>query len=431
MVFEQLFDCNKWQFTNIPEFSGGVMSPIFADNGAGLEPEENAEAHGYMHVFTGVSAREIKSYVSALSSAGIQKAYENEIDGNLFYQFRTADRLFYVSLMRNGTARFILDRSLTCTADDFGYSAYEAKREDTVSAQYSLHYDAMIRGTTCDCGMNYVYRLKDNSLIIIDGGEFEQATDLAVKDYLSFLRELTGTKDGEKLTISLWLCTHAHNDHCDFMSKILRFYADEITVERAAFNFPAAANVRHSPSVAAAKQRLKEKFPDVKYIKLHAGQVFHIADAELKVLVSSEDTTGITPDEPFRGTNDTSVLFTVTTDGVKTLFLADCGDANGAVLTENYGKNELCCTFLQAAHHGINEIFEVYDAITAEKVLLPQCRMNMDMRFNSVYDNLCRRYGENNILFANDKTDIFTIRNGGYVHSERPHAGIAYDNSEW
>ena len=84
--------------------------------------------------------------------------------------------------------------------------------------------------------MNYVFRLRDNSLIIIDGGEFEQATDVAVKDYMSFLHSLTSTNENEKMTVSLYICTHAHNDHCDFMSKIVRFYSDEIEIERIAFN---------------------------------------------------------------------------------------------------------------------------------------------------------------------------------------------------
>ena len=433
MNLKQHSDCKEWQFYGIPAFSSGTMSPLFADCGTGLFPaEETAEKSSFMHIFSGVLPEDITAYASALSEAGFKKVFENKTNGNLFYQFAVPEGAFYVSLMKNdGTARFILDRCKTAVPENFGYTVYNETRSDTVLAQYSLHYDAMIRGVTCDCGMNYVFRLRDNSLIIIDGGEFEQSTDLAVNDYMAFLRELTGVQDGEKLRVSLWLCTHAHNDHCDFLSKILRFHADEITVERAAFDFPSPENVRHSVSVAFAKQRLAEKFPDIKYIKLHAGHKFNIANAELEILVSAEDAVGTVPDEPFPGTNDTSVLFTVKADGMTALFLADCGDDNGAVLKNNYGEKELCCTFLQAAHHGINEIRAVYDKIKAEKVLLPQCRMNMDTRFDGIYANLCRLYGEQNILFAHDKTDIFTLKDGSYSKTERKHTGTAYDGSEW
>ena len=434
MDLTQQTDCPAWQFDGIPAFTGGKMHPLFADCGAGLSPIPDTETadHSFMHLFRGAKKEDILSYTELLVTAGFEKIYEHSTDGDLFYQFSVRNGLLYISFLKDGgVARFILDQCRQTDVPAFGYSVYTDKRDDTVLAQYSLHYDAMIRGVTCDCGMNYVYRLRDNTLIIIDGGEMEQATDSAAADYMAFLHELTDTAPGEKMTVALWICTHAHNDHCDFFSKLLRFYGDELTVERAAFNFPLSTNVRHSPSVQLAKERLLQKYPDIAYIKPHAGCKFSIANAEIEVLVSNEDTTACDDEDVFPGTNDTSMIFTVTADGVKTLFLADCGWDNGDVLIRNFGSDTLSCRILQAAHHGINEIFEVYDCISAEKVLLPQCRMNMDTRFQTVYANLCRLYGEDNILFANDATDIFICKDGRYSIRKRNHVGTAWDHSEW
>ncbi len=427
MEYNQLTDCTEWQFKDIPQFEGGEIQPYFADCGTGLGDGNGS----FMHTFLNADEKSVLKYAAELEKS-CDKTFENKIEGNLFYQFRVNDGLLYVSYLKNsGTVRVILDRCESAEVNDFGYSDYENKCDDTKFAQYSLHYDEMIKGTTCDCGMNYVYRLRDNSLIIIDGGEFEQSTDLAVKDYMDFLHSLTGTQDGEKMRVSLYICTHAHNDHCDFMSKIIRFYSDEIEVERAAFNFPNPQNTKHSGSVSDFKKRLSEKYPDIKYIKPHAGCQFETANAEIKILVSNEDTIGIDEEDIYPGTNDTSMVFSVETDGIRTLFLADCGDDNGSVLISNYSRDITDSNFLQAAHHGINSIYDIYERLDTKFLLLPQCRMNMDKRFADNFSHMCARYGEENILMAHDATDIFTIKNGGFTHEKRAHAGSAYDDSEW
>lgn len=432
MAYTQQTECKEWQFKKIPEFIGGKMHPVFADVGQGMEISDNKTAASFMHSFSEVSAESADEYIELLEKSGFEKKYDNGICGNRFCQFKVSEGLLYISFMKNSAVmRIILDRCRAVDAGSFGYSEFSEVFDNTEAAQYSLHYDAMIRGTTCDCGMNYIFRLHDNSLIIIDGGEMEQATDVAVEDYIKFLHELTCTKADEKLKISLWLCTHAHNDHCDFFSKLLLFHADEFEVERTAFNFPNPENTKHSASIEKLRTRLAEKFPNADYIKLHAGTRFNIANAEIEVLVSNEDTVGLDEEDPFPGTNSTSVIFTVTADGVKTFFLADCGDDNGSVLVENYPSEITDCTFLQAAHHGINRVYDVYEQVNAKFVFLPQCIMNMETRFSEVYEHLRERYKEENILFAQNATDIFTLKDGSYTQRKRAHVGTAYDGSEW
>ena len=434
MCYSQLENCTKWQFENIPEFSRGVLDPFFYDCGAGLDslPDTESTDRSFMHTFKEVAAADVRAYIAELENAGLQPLFGNEIDGSIFAQFRCSEGLFNLTYFGGtGVFRTVLDRCVTTPAAEFGYDRYDDVCGDTVFAQYSLHYDAMIRGTTCDCGMNYVYRLRDNSLVIIDGGEMEQSTDIAVADYLEFLHTLTGTSAGEKMRVSLWFCTHPHNDHCDFMSKLMRFHSDEIEIERAAFNFCFSGNTKHSPAVLLARQRLLEKYPNVSYIKPHAGNKFSIANAEFEILVSSEDTVNVDDEDIIPGTNDTSLVFKVTADGASALFLADCAWVNGDVLRLNYSAETLSADFLQVAHHGINDLHELYESIKAKTVLLPQCRMNMDTRFSANLTHLCELYGENNILFANDATDIFTLKDGTVTHTERAHTGTAYDNSEW
>lgn len=431
MNYLQNTDCREWQFKNIPPFEAGKMMPYFVDCGVGRGVDFDEAQSSFMHTFSDICESDIKKYAEKLGVT-FTKTFENTMDGNLFYQYETPEGLLFVSFLKNdGTARIILDRCEQTPLNKFGYSKYEETKSDTIFSQYSLHYDKMISGTSSDCGMNFVFRLHDNSLFIIDGGEFEQATDVAVADYLKFLHELTGTRAGEKLRISFYLCTHAHDDHCDFMSKLLRFHADEMEIERVAFNFPNGNNIRNSPSCAMFKERMAEKFPEAQFVKLHAGSSFNIANTKLTVLLSAEDTIGTEDENIFPGTNETSIIFDVYADGNSILFLADCGDKNGRVLVKNYEKSTLECDILQGAHHGINEIIDVYRKIKTKVILLAQSKMTMDTRFSENYENFCNFYGEENIRMAHDATDIFTLENGSFINTKRAHVGTIYDGSEW
>ena len=63
------------------------------------------------------------------------------------------------------------------------------------------------------CESTKVIRLSDNSLILMDGGAKYQATKEGTGELMSFLREITGTSEGEKIRISSIIITHAHSDH--------------------------------------------------------------------------------------------------------------------------------------------------------------------------------------------------------------------------
>ncbi len=432
MKYTQLENCTRWQFEKIPPFEKGNMFPFFVNGGTGFTDDFDAPAADstFVHSFFETEKSDIEEYADLLCKNGFEKIYENEIAGNLFYQFSVPEGLYYVSYLSGSKiARFILDRCESAGLDKFGYDKYEDLRGNTVFAQYSLHYDKMIKGTTCDCGMNYVFRLRDNSLIIIDGGEIEQSTDAAAADYLKFLHELSNTADGEKMTVSLWVCTHSHNDHMDLFTKLLRVAADELEVKRAVFNFPSPVNYRISESVKLLKARLAGCCPAAGYVKAHAGSKFRIANADITVLLSSEDNIGMDEEDVFSGLNCTSLAFTVEAEGKKVLFLADMGDANGNVFIKNYPKDFLASDFLQAAHHGINKIYDVYEALETKTVLLPQCRMNMETRFSDIFAHLIERFEEENICLAQDRTDIFTLDNGTCLRSERAHFGSPYDGS--
>lgn len=426
-MFTQSEQCLNWQFTDIPAFKNGRLSPLFASCGQGLLPKGSC----FLHTFFDVEQGSVETYAERLMNQGYSLLYQHKIGGNLYYQFALKNAYFYISYLKNSAvARFVWE-DCTVPLKDISSGCQKQIYDNTVFSQFSLHYDDMNRYTTCDCGMNYVYRLRDNRLILIDGGEQEQCTEAAFSEYLDFLRSLTGTKAGEPITVALWLCTHAHNDHCDFFHKLLLRCHDEIRLEAVAFNFPDESNTPHSESVMPLRRLIADCYPGVKYCKLHGGMHFSVANATVTVLTSVENSLGIREDKPFPGLNDSSTVFTMEAEGITTLFLADMGDINAEVFLRDYADSFNQVDFLQAAHHGINAIYDVYEAIETKKLLLPQCSKNMITRFQDKQAHYEARYGASNILLANDRTDIFTMKNGTPVHTSRPHVGEPFDGSEW
>ena len=429
----QNLDCSKWMFDNIPEFRKGKMMKEFADVGCGLELDMGSptEKDSYMHSFLSVEKEDFAEYIKTLESK-FEKSFENEIEGNLFYRFVTPEGNFStVYRPKYKLARLVLDRCKNTDIRQFGYSEYDEINDNTILSQYSLHYSHMIRWYSTDCGMNYIYRLRDNSIIIIDGGEIEQATDKVIKEYWEYLRRLTNTKESEKITISLWICTHAHNDHTDFFAKLIRVYGDKINLERVAFSFTANMNMQHSPSVAIAKQRITALYPDVKYLKIRAGDEFDIANAKITILGVNEDIVAIGDDErTFCWMNDASSVFRIEADGVSAVFLADAGDSYERILLDYYSPDIFRCNFLQIAHHGINYLPYIYAAAKADKVLLPQARLNMITRFQDVIEDLYKNFGEKNIIYAYDVTSTIKLKGGDYSITALPHSGTVYDGSE-
>ena len=162
-------------------------------------------------------------------------------------------------------ARIIIDNAssplaqMNDTSDDV--------RGDTALMQFSLHYGKMIRFHSCDCGMLYALRMRDNSVIIIDGGEIEQSTEDACDEFMRRLENLTGKEKGEKIRVSAYICTHNHDDHMDFFIKLLKRENDVLDIERVMFNFPSKTLLEYGiPCAEKLRSRIKKYAPNAKYL---------------------------------------------------------------------------------------------------------------------------------------------------------------------
>ena len=407
----------------------GKIVSYFADE---YRPDIRPEAP--LRAVVDISREGVEKYIGSLVESGYVKIFENTIENNLYVEL-TADcgktllRCNYFGNTR--TAHFVLNEYST-PVSEFGYSV-DKQQVKPMLVQYALYHSRRADGFQMDCGMCYLLRLCDNSLFMIDGGMLEQATDAAAKGLIDLMHSLTNTQSGEKIRLAGWFCTHAHEDHVDMFSKILRLYHDEIDLERVMFNFQSENIFQHHPEIYTMINRVRKYYPNVKYRKLHAGDEFTLADTVFTVLQTHEDSIGARGDEVIGAFNDMSTVLSVVFDGKKSLILGDIDERAEALLLSHYSEKTLKADAVQVAHHLFNFLNRLYDVIKAEYAMVPQrseTKVNHDQQKYSV---VARTVKDTNFRFANDGTDGFevdTVKNEIVWTLHQEPIGGVYDGSE-
>lgn len=410
----------------IPAYSNDKSPEQFAD-GSGLADDmlSDLSEESTMLLYRNTDRVEFLSYCKELKKRGFECTFENENESGIFREFKTEKLIYYVYFTCcDSCVRLIKDRASSCSVNEFSDAVGDEKYSDTCLMQYGLRYGHMIKGKSADCGMNYVIRLRDGRFIVIDGGESEQSTDEAVNDFAEILRELAGDN---KITIALWFCTHAHNDHIDFFMKYLRLFRDDIKLERTMFNFPSAQYIPLMPSTSMMRERLKAYYRDAEFLKPHTGEKISIGGCDIEIMLTHEDMLPMNEEKPYFGMNETSTVAKFSFEGDSMLILADIPEQNGKVLTARYNEKSLSCTFIQAAHHLINRVEEVYAKAKAEYVLIPRWNKTLS---GENYDIICKYYNKNNFVVAGASTAAFFISDGVITYrSYYSTAGDEYDNS--
>ncbi len=376
------------------------------------------------------------AYLDRLAAEGWRTVWQNQMEENFFLALTKEDRRIYASFYgREGIARFVQD-DLGTPIEDFGGG--EAIPGETVQVcQFGLYYSHMIPGRCSDCGMLYIVKLPDNSLFLVDGGMLEQATEAATAEVMRVMRHMSKVAEVEKIRIAGWFCTHAHDDHSDLFCKLLRKYHDQLDVERIIFNFPASGVWGTLPINAdILRERLHLYCPGAKYLKCHTGQSWELAGVRFEVLQTHEDGVTITGQEtisfPSGGTdfNDSSTVLKITFDGASFLILGDINNASESLLLRHFSVNTLHATMMQAAHHMINNLPELYPVIAPEIALVPRA-VFVATDTNTHYTTLLKTIPAQNVYFASCATDVFEARNGHFKLVERfPIEGYLYDGSQ-
>lgn len=366
---------NGWALSCPVPFAGNVESGYY-NSGSGLADDTVNETDEFsvMQIISGVCSEDFAGYTKQFENAGYTKILDNTLGSNLYRQYTDGKKVWHVSFIAHRGEIRVTEDVCGVPVSEFAYSKKGDKQ--TVIYQYGLYYDPNndVTNKTVNCGMFYVVRLSDNSLILVDGGHIFQASDKTVADMMSFLRKITGTKDGEKITVAAWYITHAHGDHVSSTAKLFNRYRDQIDLRGVMYNFPSyqVRSKGYDGLTTTAKEIVRKLYPDVKFLKLHSGMKFDLADTSIEVIYTHED--AVSPETEmtynFRDYNCTSTVIRLNFDGRSVMLLGDISGAAETVIVDSLGGN-LKADVVQVAHHCFNMLEKIYNEVNAPMAFMP------------------------------------------------------------
>lgn len=444
----------SWQL-DAPEYVGGVFSQEAYNDGADVSffPESETSR---LQVVSNTNSEEFAAYGKLLEKHGYQNTFVNDINGNLFAEYKKEESLIYAYFNPCvNEARVIVDTA-SMPVKDFGYSYTPKAGEESTFYQYALVYDPAGNGggkysdgKHTNSGTFCIIHLADNSVILIDGGYSVQATPEISAGVMQFLREITGIQAPEKVRVASIFISHGHNDHKGNIMNLVYNHADELIIERAMYNFPSVAFPGGGGVPFAEFGKVfVEKFPNVKFIKPHTGEKFMLADLQIEVVTTHEDRVNPeTGKSDLLDYNATSTVLKLTFGQHTFMALADWGGNWTCAIHENemaaYRGEEakllgmyrdekgdypfLKADVVQVAHHAINDWMEkVYQTIDADYAFIAQADVRYDQMAHGCYRRVVdqlRAIGipDQRIYFEGRRTHALTFKQDGtIVHSSLP-----------
>ncbi|MBQ8288426.1 MAG: hypothetical protein IJX76_06610 [Clostridia bacterium] len=447
LITETLTDfVRKGWVLSCPSPVVGSLAEGFYNSGSGLADDIRKETDEYsrMQVVSDVTKADFEAYTAELKSAGYTQILDHTIGKNQYAAFAKDGLSWHVSFVDSTDEIRVSEDRAGVPLSEFAYDT--TGNTQTVVYQYGLYYDPnnQVTDKTVNCGMLYVIRLSDNSLVLVDGGHLHQSSDEAMAGLVEFLHEITGTADGETIHIAAWYITHAHGDHVTGTAKLLNRYHDEIDLQRVMYNIPSyqVRSAGYDANTTTAKEMVRKYYPDAKFLKLHTGQSFNLSDVGFEVLFTHEDAVGLTQFEeaaknggnvqfPLSDYNCTSTILRLTVDGQTVLLLGDTNVEAEAAVKKTFPASVWKSDVVQVAHHCFNYLDTLYPMIAAPIALMPNSYFGSHTPENLPKLATVLQYVENDqIYYEGEGTVGFAVVDGKFqVVYEAPVVGGEYDFS--
>jgi len=413
-------------------FSNGRSSFIVTQDGKYMSMQQSRCSYepydkpSLQRTVTATDGKAFMAYLEGLEALGYKRTWENHLEGNDFYEMEKDTRIIHCAFMgRLGIARFT-DVRTGCSIAGFGSEPSEGTLE---LCQFGLHYGYNRPLQCIDCGMLYILKLPDNSLFIIDGGQLEQATQASMKEAIRVMRRMSRAPEGKRIPIPGWFCTHAHNDHMDMLSRLMMSYHQELDIQRVLFSFPSSKSFKIAFQAYILMERIIQFYPEASYLKVQSGHSFQLASVRFDVLQTHGDSTGEHGDETIGRFNDTSAVLKISYDGASFLVLGDIDNSAQRILLSSYTDKTLHCTVIQAAHHLINKLDQLYAVARPYAALVPQS-LHVAIFSNEKFAGLLRSVPLERQYYGSCSTDIFRLAAGRIELLERfPVEGGEFDFS--
>lgn len=349
---------------------------------------------------------EYLAYLTTLEGAGYQKYTDNNISGNLFATYYSADYTVNVGYYKPyEECRIIVEpfdeKTLIGLESDNNRPTVTTSQVTMFGCEFKAS-DGSYKGN----GLSLLYRLSDGSFVIVDGGHDTNSSYWASNLISAIKSQAKDYATGKEIRIAAWFISHAHGDHMGMLHKEAAQFAKQFTVERVIANL--MSNEEINKSLASAhggnfggseanttnKVRNAAKTLGAELIQCHTGQRFYFGDTVFEILYTVENfAPAIT-----NALNTSSILVrSITTDASgKSTSIMVMGDVTGpamAICNKLYG-NDLDCEIVQVAHHGYqtwgndNAMISSYKLMSPEIVLWPMGLHAYENHKNKAYNKV-------------------------------------------
>lgn len=402
---------------DLPQPEAGLIADGVYFSAPGLESDADFSTRfcSQMQIVSDCSAEDFHSYIGKLAAAGYKPLEERRMEKNIHVQLKGQEKTVYAYYTDSEHyMRVICDKS-PVTQDDFSYQA--ASNGNAGIYQFALNYAGNTHNTM-DCGMLYALLPGDGSVMMMDGSHIFQTSEEFYGGVYDFLREITGTPEGEKVRISCWFITHSHSDHLAGASGFLRRYHDKVDLERVMFNFPASA-VKPAETAYASQLRhtLRTYYPDVTYLKPHTGMHLDLAAMGIDVMYTHEDAVNAEnpANYPLRDFNCTSTVLKVTMGGCSAILFGDTNVEAEKIITRNYSPESWKADMVQISHHCFNYLTTLYGWCHAPLIVVPNSVENTHTEKNLPKLQDALQYATDGAYYEGDDTYGFRPTDKGFV----------------
>ncbi|MBR5500990.1 MAG: MBL fold metallo-hydrolase [Clostridia bacterium] len=214
--------------------------------------------------------------------------------------------------------------------------------------------------------MSYMLKTKEGSLVMLDGGEARDYSEI-----IALAQHVTGM---EKPVIDAWFFSHSHSDHVNAFVELMDKAPDALEIKKVYYKFTSEEwmLLNESTNKATYRRFMKalKKYDEsgANIVEVEEGQTYTYDGVTMEVLLIPDETI-----EPLAGAaiNDASVVYRMTIDNQRVLFLGDGYHQVGDRLIQKYG-NDIKSDIVQMAHHGSNGVQKsVYAKIDPKVCLWP------------------------------------------------------------